>query len=178
MLEALGNIGDFIGGIAVIATLVYLAIQVRQNTQLIRANALSTTASASVDFNYALGNNPASARVFQLGLEDFRSLTEDERRQFLQLLRGMFTSYEHTFQQYERGMFDATVWHHTRASLKRTLLLPHVAVWWERRKEVFTPSFVEELDRTAPAAPSMLAGEVIAEMLEVAPVSVGSNSTV
>ena len=178
MLEALGNIGDFIGGIAVIATLAYLAIQVRQNTQLIRANALSATSSASVAFNYSLGNNPASARVFQVGLEDFHSLTDDERRQFLQLLRGMFTSYEHTFQQYERGMFDATMWLQIRGSLKRTLLLPHVAVWWKHRKEVFAPSFVEELDAAVPAAPSALAGDVIAEMLENAPASATSGSAV
>jgi len=33
MLEDLGNLGDFIGGIAVIATLIYPALQVRNNTR-------------------------------------------------------------------------------------------------------------------------------------------------
>ena len=32
MLEALGNLGDFVGGVAVIVTLLYLASQIRQNT--------------------------------------------------------------------------------------------------------------------------------------------------
>ncbi len=36
MLEALGNLGDFIGGIAVVVTLLYLAVQVRQNTTQLR----------------------------------------------------------------------------------------------------------------------------------------------
>ena len=70
MLEALGNIGDFVGGIAVIATLVYLAVQVRQNTQQLRASALSTSTAANVAFNYSLGTDPGAARVFQVGLEE------------------------------------------------------------------------------------------------------------
>ena len=36
MFETLGNLGDFIGGIAVVATLVYLALQIRQNTNSVK----------------------------------------------------------------------------------------------------------------------------------------------
>ena len=36
-LEALGNLGDFIGGLAVIVTFLYLAAQIRQNTESVRA---------------------------------------------------------------------------------------------------------------------------------------------
>ena len=38
MLEDLGNLGDFLGGIAVIATLLYVAVQIRQNTRQITQN--------------------------------------------------------------------------------------------------------------------------------------------
>ena len=38
VLEDLGNLGDFLGGLAVIATLIYLAVQVRQNSQQIAQN--------------------------------------------------------------------------------------------------------------------------------------------
>ena len=165
MLEALGNLGDFIGGLAVIATLVYLAVQVRQNTQLLRANALSTSSAANVAFNHLLGNNPDAARVFQVGLEDFDALSEEERRQFLQLLRGLMASYEHRFQQHALGMVEETIWQHQRASLSSMLSIPHLAVWWEHRKSVFDPAFVENLDTASPAPPSTLAREVIAEML-------------
>ena len=169
MLEALGNLGDFVGGIAVIATLVYLAMQVRQNTQLLRANALSASSAVNVSFNHLLGSNPAAARVFQVGIESFASLSEEDQRQFLNLLRGLVTSYEHMFQQYERGMFDEDVWHHRRGSLRRMLSLPHLEVWWEHRKDAFDSSFVEELDSATPSPPRTLARDVIADMLAKAP---------
>ena len=40
MLEDLGNIGDFIGGIGVIVMLAYLAVQIRHNTRAARAATL------------------------------------------------------------------------------------------------------------------------------------------
>ena len=36
-LESLGNVGEFLGGLAVIVTLTYLAFQVRQGTKTPRA---------------------------------------------------------------------------------------------------------------------------------------------
>ena len=37
-LEVLGNLGDFVGGIAVVLTLIYLAVQIRENTKEVRNN--------------------------------------------------------------------------------------------------------------------------------------------
>ncbi len=36
-LDDLGNLGDFLGGLAVIVSFVYLGLQIRQNTASIRA---------------------------------------------------------------------------------------------------------------------------------------------
>lgn len=47
MIETLGNLGDFIGGIAVIGSLIYLAIQIRSNTKSNQAQALSQWATFS-----------------------------------------------------------------------------------------------------------------------------------
>jgi hypothetical protein len=36
-LEDLGNIGEFVAAVGVIASLIYLAVQIRQNTDSLRA---------------------------------------------------------------------------------------------------------------------------------------------
>ena len=41
-LSDLANLGEFIGGIAVIVTLIYLAVQLKQNSKMARANAVAT----------------------------------------------------------------------------------------------------------------------------------------
>ena len=95
-IETLGNIGDFIGGLAVIVSLIYLAQQIRQNTRMLRASALSSTTDTYVAFNHLLGSDPLAARVFQVGLEDL-ALSESEQRQFLNLMRAALISYEHVY---------------------------------------------------------------------------------
>jgi hypothetical protein len=37
-LENLGNLGEFLGAVGVIVTLVYLAVPIRENTRMMRAN--------------------------------------------------------------------------------------------------------------------------------------------
>lgn len=49
-LEDPGNLGDFVGGLAVIVTLIYLALQIRQSNILVRSSAEQTTRS---DFQQA-----------------------------------------------------------------------------------------------------------------------------
>jgi hypothetical protein len=165
MLEALGNLGDFIGGLAVIATLLYLAVQVRQNTQMLRANALATGSEARLSFNHLLGTNPAAARVYQLGLEDFSSLTEDEQRQFLHLIRAGFGSYQHVFQQYEGGLVDEAVWHQDRRAAIGLLSLPHIQVWWKHRRSAFIEAFAQAIDQSPQTEPHSMSGDVIREMV-------------
>ena len=54
-LEALGNIGDFLGGIGVVVTLVYLAAQIRQNTAQLRSNAEGARVAALDETTRSLG---------------------------------------------------------------------------------------------------------------------------
>lgn len=41
-LEQYAAIGEFVGGIGVVITLVYLALQIRQNTKTVRSSTLAT----------------------------------------------------------------------------------------------------------------------------------------
>ena len=84
-LTQLANLGEFIGGVAVLVTLVYLAVQIRhtrQQQQLQNAGiAIQTSMYASEAL--FLGNNP---EMIQRGLEDLSALRPEERPAFHLLL--------------------------------------------------------------------------------------------
>lgn len=164
-LQALGAIGEFVGGLAVIATLIYLAIQIRQNTNWLRSSVLASATEAYLAFNHLLGSNPAAARVFQVGLEDFERLSDDERRQFIILLRAFVASAQALFLQYRRGALDPTVWESFRDSVLVLVQIPHVRAWWESRRMVFFEEFRRAIDEATPIQPPPLAAEVISRML-------------
>ena len=166
-LEALGNIGDFVGGLAVIATLAYLALQTRQNSQVIRASVMDSASSTHLDFNLMLGSNPRAARIFQVGLEDFAALEADEQRAFLNLLRTQFYGYQHIFIQAQQGLVDHEYWQRTRIQASDLLSKPHLRAWWQDRKDVYTPAFAANIEAAVVPKPQRLANLVIERMLAV-----------
>lgn len=86
MLDHLGNIGDFLGGIGVVVTLIYLALQIRQNTKTVRATGVATSGEIHSKLALILAQDSDARRVYFGGLEDYESLSEDERTQFEMLV--------------------------------------------------------------------------------------------
>ena len=54
-LDALGNLGDFIGGIGVLVTLIYLASQIRQNTSSVQQSNRIATANTEISVRGGYG---------------------------------------------------------------------------------------------------------------------------
>ena len=82
--ELLGNYGEFVGAIAIVVTLVYLAIQLRQNTASVRANAYQSWVATNVDINVAL-SNPGQSLMALKGNLDPRELTEESAVSYLMI---------------------------------------------------------------------------------------------
>ena len=133
MLEALGNIGDFVGGLAVIATLVYLALQVRQNSQLLR-NAAKESASAAFHVTHGLAaQSPENAAVFHKGLIDLDTLSPEEQTHFYLLIMNIFMWMDYAFQSHKVGVLSAAQWETQWIGVKWYLTRPGVRMWWRRR---------------------------------------------
>lgn len=62
-IQELGSLGELIAAIATVATLVYLAIQINQNTRAVKASVLETTGSRSSDLAKFVTNGPELSRI-------------------------------------------------------------------------------------------------------------------
>ena len=115
-LEDLGNIGEFVAAVAVVISLVYLAIQIRQNTGQIRQN---TAAVGNASYHQAIeqswlvnlkvADDPEVARIMRAGYRDMKELNDDERMQFLVLIQLVAFALESTMRLHERGLVDTEV---------------------------------------------------------------------
>ncbi len=104
-LESLGNLGEFIGGLAVIVTLTYLAFQVRQGTKTLRANSVHELTEVILRASATL-IEPENAEVYLRGARSYSSLTPEEKLRF-GLMLGLFLGRFDTVLEYrERGMVD------------------------------------------------------------------------
>jgi hypothetical protein len=149
MLNTLGNIGDFLGGIGVVVTLVYLAMQIRQNTASGRAAAYQEATKALSDWSSSLARDSASMRIFLLGAEDSDELDELERQQFRLLIMSLFRHFENLHFQYLQGAMDRDTWAGWRQRISGTLGGVGVMRFWRGQKSVFSPKFQDFIERAA-----------------------------
>ena len=58
MIDALGNIGDFVGGIGVVVTLAYLAVQIRHSSKVAALAAGHTISLGIMEFHERIAMEP------------------------------------------------------------------------------------------------------------------------
>ena len=171
-LQDLGNIGEFVGAFGVIASLIYLALQIRQQSRQISENTNSVLggvegedARGSSDFLQSLAENPQLARVWRLGLSEPAKLTDDEGTQFVMLMGAAFYRLEGAFKQFKRGLLSEDSWEPYERLISRYLRAPAALAWWSRRDVVFAKSFIEYVDSRIPTSSrsgTVPTGEILA----------------
>ena len=131
MLDALGNIGDFVGGIAVIVTLIYLAVQVRHNTRSTRLASMQSTMLAAQNVAILPAQDRDLARVVRVGLTTPDELDADEFQQFRYFLMNLLRVHEDMFVQHRAGVVDDQTWMARSASLRTIFSMPGGRRVWD-----------------------------------------------
>ena len=140
-LEQIGNLAEAVGAIAVVISLIYLAIQLRQNTQSVRSATYQAIVGAAAQANIALFQDRALARILRVGSEDPMQLDEDERAQFSFICTQFFDLFENLYLQYEHGSLDDDYWLPRRGAYLDLFRTPGFAHCWAQRKEDYSRSF-------------------------------------
>jgi len=107
--DAIGAIGEIVGAIAVVATLIYFAIQMRQYTTGLRSATFNATMQEFNQINVAQ-LDPALADLFDRGMEDLDSLSPTEKYQFGWIVRTYINIWENMYQQYLEGACSESYW--------------------------------------------------------------------
>jgi hypothetical protein len=144
-IEELGSIGDFVGSIAVLISLVYLAVQVKGNTEASRTSTYQAIVSEFGALNRALAGTSGLSVLFVNALEDFESLSAEDKARMSQLFFVCFHNFENMYYQYRKGYLEDDVW----TGWKRLMLTYHsrpgFQTWWALRSDVFSSTFAEFL---------------------------------
>ena len=133
--------GEFLGGIAVVVSLIYLASQIRQNSKLLRASTASATTATNADFSSLVVQDSEVARIFREGMADRSSLSVDDMQRFDALLGMGFTANSQEYQFFIDGVMARSVWENRMLSLRRFLRLPGYRQWWTEWEDLYPEEF-------------------------------------
>ncbi len=161
--DAIGAIGEVLGALGVIISLVYLSVQIRQNTRQIgehsrelRISAIDSIASSFSRFRDPLIRDPEIAALWVRGIENYRDLADVEQVRLGRLLQELFFAHQNTWSRYREGATTEAAWQDHRQAIAANLRHPGIRSWWAETRPIYADEFelvIEELLRESPAVP-------------------------
>ena len=167
-LSQLADLGELLGGVAVVASLVYLAAQIRQNTRTVRASTLhqNTDLWSSLFISLAA---PDITRAYVAGMAGDRDMKPLQYTQFFFVCRSMFLAFENQYYQMRHGVLDSEAYDgYVRSISTQILAFRGFRVWWEMNRSVFSPDFVDHIDTMIADVPEADPGKLLREWQDIA----------
>jgi len=145
-IAELGSIGELIAAIATVATLIYLAVQLRQNTRALRSQTFQQI-SAQMGRNVEnITSDPDLAEIALKGFATGEEFTPVERVRFQGLLVMTFRRLEAVYVQCQLGSISPDMVNGFEQSLLPMLNTPAGKQWWESARRTFHDSFVVHVE--------------------------------
>jgi len=143
--DAVGALAELGGAAGVIATLVYLSIQIRQNSTLLRSAVSASTREARNEVSQIIATNDAAMRAFWTGSEGREALSQEDRWRYDALTSLAFASH---LQDFELGLGDY------EGNLQWVLANPGAREWWLEYREIYSSAFQEYVDSRLEQSPA------------------------
>jgi hypothetical protein len=148
--QLLGNYGEFVGSLGVVATLFYLAIQVRQTRLVTAADLKQRLSDALIQINRDHYTNPEFAELLAK-LPGFASLSELDTATRIRVQAYAFTIINRArqvFELHEQGFVDRQTFETSGIGRLRSLIIQNNVVreHWENVKTIFSTEFQQCVD--------------------------------
>jgi hypothetical protein len=151
--EAISAIGQMVGAIAVVISLIYLATEVRSNARATRQAAMRSTVDSLNRFALQITGNAELAELRNRGYHDFESLEGADLARFNSYMHAMFRTVEDAYYQHLEGHFDPHIWRGLEAVQRDLHACPGVQAWWRSRSHWFGgeefAKFINQQQKTA-----------------------------
>jgi hypothetical protein len=145
--EAISAIGQLVGALAVVISLIYLANQVRSNARETRLAAMRSTLDFLNRFTQQIAEHADLAELRNRGFDDFESLEGVDRTRFGSYMHAIFRTIENVYYQHLEGHVDPRVWRGLELVVRDMNASPGVQAWWRLRLHYFDEEFAKFINQ-------------------------------
>jgi len=160
-LQALGNLGEFVGAIGVVISLVYLARQTMQNTASVRAASFNSMIQNSIRLLEHAFRDREFAEFLAMAEADPDRLSREQRIRWDSYMTAVYRHFGNLVYQARVGALDRQMWETYQRTLKDHLRTPSWGRWYMENRDVFSTDLtllvektLGELDAESSAAPA------------------------
>lgn len=139
--EAIGAVAELGAAIAVLISLLYLAIQIKYQSKESKLSAASDLSAGFNDFLGEMASNGSLAEIFVKGLKDLDSLDEVERLRYFSHMARMFRILEGLQKHNSEGRLEDASWAGVRNILIDFSAQKGFSDWWILRRHWYSKQF-------------------------------------
>ena len=144
-LQDWGALGELIGGVAIIVSLLYVGLQIKQGTDATHAAANQAFSAQYSEMILQIAK-PEFREIFWRGITGLKNLQGSENAAFMSLMAAIFRTYETFFFERTEGRFTSKMWDGYAAQLNDLYNNEGVREYWALRKHQFSDEFAAFLE--------------------------------
>lgn len=144
-LEEFYYVSQIAASVAVLASLIYLALQTRQTARNQQAQ-MHATRLQYVRDDVARLAAPAFSKTFRMGLMGDPNLKAEEGWEFVMTAYGLLLSFQEQFHEFHEGMLNKRRWEPSRSTLKRQMSSPGFRAVFHLFRQQLDTQFANAVD--------------------------------
>jgi hypothetical protein len=145
-LEQFALIAEIVGGIGVVASLIYLAVEIRRQS---RQNSLQAANELTAQWSglmTSLHEGSEMAEIWLRGHHDFDSLDTVSKLRYGAYFERFLRNSESLYLHLQAKTLDPMVWRGIERAIRDLMILPGAQTWWRTRKHWYTDNFQNLVD--------------------------------
>lgn len=166
--DAINAVSQLVSSIAVVVSVLYLAVQLRSSTRVARVAAMDAAAAALRDVTKPFMENAELGRVWRTGLEQLDSLSPEDQARFFHAAHQFLKALETIHYHYFYGLLDNQLWLGWRELLHHYINTPGIEYYLEKRSGVFSERFCKFLNELGPVAERKTVGNLLGKEMRPA----------
>jgi len=140
-LNDLANLGQIVGALAVVVSLIYVALQIRQNTNAVRSAAAQVVHEHFASWYHLLANDAELSQIAVNGLRDYASLSEQEKVRFIAAFMAFLSYGQNAFLKWRQRLLEPALWTGWEQVLMNLIGAPGGKGLWKERAYLFGEEF-------------------------------------
>ena len=147
-IEQISYLAQIVASVAVVASLIFVALQIKQNTRALQRNEHNSTMAQWTVIRQAIAQNRDIAELMTAGLHGDRAIDAADQLRLEQMLAEHAWAAFHIWDRTQRRVFPTGTFELTAGPLLASLLkTTRGEAWWRDAKHrCFIPAFVADVD--------------------------------
>ena len=145
-LEQASYLAEIIGVVAVVGSIIYLAMQVKQSAQATRSETSNVVTSNAMSQYHLFATDAELFDIMQRGSHDHDSLTNSERGRFYSMFFGALLHWQNLYYHWQKNELDAEGWAPWELLISDAMSLPGSKSAWAVRQQYFQKGYRQYID--------------------------------